>query len=66
MNPDTLKLGGLFVGAACCVASFFLPAAAGVAGQVAVFGVGTGILGWVGVRRPGDEPPPPATKPDPK
>lgn len=47
-----LKLAGLVLGAAASAGSFFVhgPASAGL------LALGGALLGWVGVRRPGDVP----------
>lgn len=52
MSPEVLKLAGLVLGAAASAASFFVhgPASAGL------LALGGALLGWVGVRRPGDVP----------
>lgn len=52
LSPDVLKLAGLVLGTAASAGSFFFhpPASAGL------LALGGALLGWVGVRRPGDVP----------
>ena len=52
MRPEALKLAGLVLGAAATAGSFFVHGAAS-AGLLSLGGL---LLGWVGVRRPGDLP----------
>lgn len=54
MKPEVLKLAGLVLGVAATAGSFFVPPVP-AAGLLALGGA---LLGWVGVRRPGDVPAP--------